>query len=119
MNYTKKYIELLRTINEAKTPINTDNNDSDIDVQLYSELVEEEYINGKINAFISGERKRVIYMLPTVKGRIFQNKLEQELKEQTFLGNINKHAAIIIGIVLGLGCNLILEIVKHIFLKQG
>ncbi len=112
MDYTKKYIELLRTINESETPINTDGNDSDLDIQLYSELVQAEYLDGRIQEYISGERKEVISMLPTIKGRIYQNKLEQELKEQTFKGRILKHVPITIAVVLGFFFNAILEILK-------
>lgn len=120
MNYIKQYINILRIVNESE-----DSKTSEIiphtalNVQLVKELIEEGYLIGSpmlidLNYAKQDDFKK---MTSTVKGRIFQNDLEQKLKDQTFLGKINKHVAIIIGFVLGIGCNLIVETVKHKYLK--
>lgn len=99
-----------------KKPIDTNDINSDLDIRLIFELHEQGYIKGIIDKLLDGSRNRIFDITPTLKGRLFQSNLEKQLEDRTFTGKINKHAAIIIGVILGFGCNIILEnCEKHIF----
>ena len=122
MSYTEQYIKVLKRVNEASEPFHilaTDKSYSDTDKKLLTELINSGHINC---SRLSPQPKGMMHfthVTPTVKGRIYQDELEQKQKEQTFKGRITKHSSIIIGVLLALFCNVILEIVKNIFLKNS
>lgn len=106
MNYTEHYIKLLRIVNESSQPIRADNDYSNLDIRLFVELINVNYLMGTpSNPNI--EKPTIMDMKPTVKGRIFQNDLEQKLYERTFKGKMLKHVPLYIAFALGLLTNII------------
>lgn len=112
MNYTKHYIKLLRKVNESSDPIRTDDSYSDLDIQLLRELINENYLKG---AFSNPDIKRptIMDMNSTVKGRVFQNELEQQLKDKTVVGRILKYVHVYIAFALGLFAHLITSMMSR------
>ncbi|MHC4320805.1 MAG: hypothetical protein ACYST3_00840 [Planctomycetota bacterium] len=120
MNYTEQYIKVLKQVNKASESFHilaTDENYSDTDKKLLTELINSGYIN--CGRHSPKGMTHFTHVTPTVKGRIFQDELEQKQNERTFKGRITKHSSIIIGVLLALFCNVILEIVKNVFLKNS
>ncbi len=119
MSCIKDYIRLLGTVNNSLTPfhINDNNFPSESDRQLLKELAKDGYIDGEPK--YGGDAGKTLMILgasSTIKGRVFQEELEQKLINQTFKGRILKHLPITIAVVLGFFFNTILEILKKYIL---
>lgn len=108
MNYTEQYIKLLKKVNKSSDPLNiiaTDKSYSGTDKKLLTELIDSGFINCKRHS--PKGMMHFTHMSPTVKGRIFQDKLEQEQNERTFKGRMTKFSPLYIAFFLGVLTNII------------
>ncbi len=109
MNHTEQYAKLLRQINSEpeKFQTITGKTHTESERKAVRELITDEYIIGR-----SLQNGDILQIKPTLKGRLFQDELEQKIYEQTFKGRMLKHVPIIIAVVLGFFFSAILEILK-------
>lgn len=120
MDHTKHYIKLLRIVNESPNPIRADNDYSDLDIKLLIELIKEGFLEGTLSN-PNVEKPTIMDLKPTVKGRKYQEELEQntKIRQQTIKKEISNkgndwHTKPIGIIILGVGIALIVLVIKYI-----
>src|ERR1039457_1345624 len=121
MKYQIEYLSILRVFNEHGYPLDK-SIDSMTDRQYFAirELIDDNYLKGEVSDLTKeGTIKHDIFRVTvTLKGRLFQDSLEEHIAKRTLRGRLKTLIPIFIAIMVGAVSASVGKIVDHL-LKEG